>query len=65
MWKPDTLTKTVWEHTESHCWYCGLLTQRTDARRVQFLAHAQGYRDNGEYLIIYPRQGEPSIKDER
>jgi len=61
MWKPDTLTKTVWEQTEGHCWYCGMLTQLTDDRRVQFLAHAKGYRDNGEYLIIYPRQGEPSI----
>ena|GEM_PF-2929135 len=64
MWKPDTLTKTVWEQTEGHCWYCGMLTQLTDDRRVQFLAHAKGYRDNGEYLIIYPRQGEPSINHE-
>src|SRR5262249_8405954 len=53
--------KTAWEKTEGHCWYCGMLTQLTDDRRVQFLAHAKGYRDNGAYLIIYPRQGEPSI----
>ena len=64
MWKPDTLTQTVWEHTEGHCWYCGMLTPLTDDRRVQFLAHATGYRDTGAYLIIYPRQGEPSINHE-
>jgi hypothetical protein len=60
-WKPDALTKTVWEKTEGHCWYCGKLTQLTDDKRVQLLAHATGSRDNGEYLIIYPRQGEPYI----
>ena len=64
-WKPDTLTQTVWEHTVGHCWYCGQLTPLTDDKRVQFLAHAKGYRDNGEYLIIYPRQGEPSINQEQ
>ena len=58
-WKPDTLTKIVWEHTADHCWYCGQLTLLTDANCVQFLAHAKGYRDTGEYLLIYPRQGEP------